>query len=313
MYHAPVPLDVDEQEFESSELAPEPVGAETGSDRLREAHLLHGQVEARALFAPYFAIVGVGAALLTGWAMFGAVRLELIVGWVAIVSFLNWAVCRRALEAAAWGGKNQRPHRTWVSVAEALGLACVWASLPTYAFATQAPDVQIVIGGAMAAMVTAAVALSAVPAASFTWISTLTAAFCLTYFFGSRSLDPKLGLTFLGVAAVGIFGIARLTRWTFEQLQTIARTRTQAESIRLLLKEYEHRGVGWLWQDDAENRVVYISSRMTALLGRTSAANFSIPACARPRSSANGNRAACSRPSARSTSVSVGSVASARP
>ena len=60
MYHAPVSLDVDEQELEPVEIAPEPVGAETGSDRLREAHLLSGQIEARALFAPYFAVTGVG-------------------------------------------------------------------------------------------------------------------------------------------------------------------------------------------------------------------------------------------------------------
>jgi diguanylate cyclase (GGDEF)-like protein/PAS domain S-box-containing protein len=270
MYHAPVSLDVDEQELEQVDIAPEPMGAETGSERLREAHLLQGQIEARALFAPYFAITGVGAALLTAWGMFGSVRLELIVAWVAVVAFGNWAVCRRALEAAAWGGKStERARRDWIFVAEALGLAAAWASLPTYAFATQAPEVQIVIGGAMAAMVTAAIALSAVPAASIAWISALTAAFCLAYYFGSGALDPKLGLTFLGVAAVGIFGVVRLTRWTFEQLQTIARTRTQAESIRLLLKEYEHRGVGWLWQVDSENRVVYISSRMTALLGRS--------------------------------------------
>src|SRR3546814_10148796 len=45
--------------------------------------------------------------------------------------------------------------------------------------------------------------------------------------------------------------------------------RTQAESVRLLLREYEQRGVGWLWQVDSENRVVYISSRMTELLGRS--------------------------------------------
>ncbi|HEX8216047.1 MAG TPA: EAL domain-containing protein [Allosphingosinicella sp.] len=270
MYHAPVSLDVDEQELEPVEIAPEPIGAETGSDRLREAHLIHGQVEARALFAPYFAITGVGAAFLTAWGMFGSVRLEMIVGWVAVVAFGNWAVCRRALEAAAWGGKGSHKTRShWICVTEALALAAVWASLPTYAFATQAPEVQIVIGGAMAAMIIAAIALAAVPAASIAWISALTAAFCLAYFFGSPSLDPKLGLTFLGVAAVGVFGVVRLTRWTFDQLQTIARTRTQAESIRLLLKEYEHRGVGWLWQVDCENRVVYISSRMTALLGRS--------------------------------------------
>ncbi|HYJ29933.1 MAG TPA: hypothetical protein VEW25_06285, partial [Allosphingosinicella sp.] len=249
MYHAPVSLDVDEQELEGVDVAPEPNGAETGSERLHEAHLLHGQIEARALFAPYFAITGVSAALLTAWGIFGSVRLELIVGWVAIVAFGNWAVCRRALEAASWGGKGSpKPRHNWMCIAEALGLAIVWASLPTYAFATQAPEVQIVIGGAMAAMVTSAIALAAVPAASLAWISALTAAFCVAYFFGSRSLDPKLALTFLGVAAVGVFGVARLTRWTFEQLQTIARTRTQAESIRLLLREYEHRGVGWLWQ-----------------------------------------------------------------
>ena len=71
------------------------------------------------------------------------------------------------------------------------------------------------------------------------------------------------------VAGAGAFGVARLTRWIFGQLKVLARTRAQAESIRLLLNEYEHRGVGWLWQVDAENRVVYISSRMTALLGRS--------------------------------------------
>ena len=32
----------------------------------------------------------------------------------------------------------------------------------------------------------------------------------------------------------------------------------QSESASLLLQEYEQRGVGWLWQVDAENRVTYI-------------------------------------------------------
>ena len=270
MYHAPVPLDIDQQEHEQVELAPEPVGYETGSERLREAHLYNGQVDARGLFAPYFAVSAVGAAIVTAWAMFGSVRLELIVGWVAVVAFANWTSCRQALQAAAWGASRAaRPKGDWIAVAEAIGLAAIWAALPTYAFATQAAHVQIVIGGAIAAMITAAIALAAIPAAAIAWIGTLTAAFCLAYYFGSASLDMKLGLTFVGVAAVGAFGIARLTRWTFAQLQTIAKTRTQAESIRLLLKEYEHRGVGWLWQVDAENRVVYISSRMTALLGRS--------------------------------------------
>jgi diguanylate cyclase (GGDEF)-like protein/PAS domain S-box-containing protein len=274
-------MDVDQEEHEPADLSTEPVGYETGSERLREAHLYNGQIEARALFAPYFAVAGVGAAFVTAWAMFGAVRLELIIGWVAAVAFANWTSCRRVMEVAAWGSsRTARPRGDWPAIAEAVGLAVLWSALPTYAFATQGPDVQVVIGGAMAAMIIAAVALAAIPAAAVAWIGTLTVAFCLSYYFGSASLDPKLAATFIGVAAVGIFGVVRLTRWTFTQLQTIAKTRTQAESIRLLLKEYEHRGVGWLWQVDAENRVVYISSRMTALLGRstTQLIGHSLPA-----------------------------------
>ena len=163
---------------------------------------------------------------------------------------------------------------------EAVGLAMLWTALPTYAFATQPPHVQVVIGGAMAAMITAAIALAAIPAAAIAWIATLTASLCVAYYLGGGQLDPKIGLTFLLVAGAGAYSVSLLTRWTFGQLKAIAQTTTQAESIRLLLKEYEHRGVGWLWQVDSENRVVYISSRMTALLGRstTQLIGHSLPA-----------------------------------
>ena len=121
----------------------------------------------------------------------------------------------------------------------------------------------------MVAMIGAAVGLAAIPAAALAWIGSLTGAFCAAYYIGGSTLEPKIALTFMLVAGVGAFGVARLTRWVFGQLQVLADTRAQGESIRLLLNEYEHRGVGWLWQVDAENRVVYISSRMTALLGRS--------------------------------------------
>jgi len=270
MYHAPVPLDSDAPE---SDLDQEPVTTaplDLGNERLREAHLHNGQVEARALFAPFFAVTAVAASLVTAWAMYGSVKLELVVGWTAMVAFANWVSCRRALEAAAWGNsRTAKPRTRWYAVAEAVGLASLWSALPTYAFATQPSHVQVVIGGAMAAMITTALALAAIPAAAVAWIATLTGAFCLAYYFGSWTLDPKVALSFMLVAGAGAFGTARLTRWIFGQLKGLALTRAQSESVRLLLNEYEHRGVGWLWQVDAENRVVYISSRMTSLLGRS--------------------------------------------
>jgi diguanylate cyclase (GGDEF)-like protein/PAS domain S-box-containing protein len=121
----------------------------------------------------------------------------------------------------------------------------------------------------MGALIVASVALLATPRAALAWIATVTLSLCVAYFFGSPSMDYKVAAGIVGLASATIFGLGRLTRWTYSQLQDTAKVRAQAESVRLLLREYEHRGVGWLWQVDSENRVVYISSRMTALLGRS--------------------------------------------
>ena len=251
------------------------------SERLRESYLHNGQVQARALFAPFLAMTALAGAMIVAWAMLGAVRLELVVAWVAAIAFANWVSARRAMEAAAWGSsRGARAVSHWIAVVEAVGLAALWAALPTWAFATQSVPVQLVIGGAMAGMTTAAIAFTAIPAAAIAWIATLTAAFCVAYYLGGAALDPKIGLTYILIAGAGAFSLTRLTRWVFAQMEAIALARTQADSIRLLLNEYEHRGVGWLWQVDGENRVVYISARMTALLGRstTQLVGHSLPA-----------------------------------
>jgi diguanylate cyclase (GGDEF)-like protein/PAS domain S-box-containing protein len=67
---------------------------------------------------------------------------------------------------------------------------------------------------------------------------------------------------------ISIFGVLTVARWAFHQLKTNADVGSQSESASLLLQEYEQRGVGWLWQIDGENRVSYVSSRMSALLGK---------------------------------------------
>ncbi|HEY0043385.1 MAG TPA: EAL domain-containing protein [Allosphingosinicella sp.] len=270
MYHAPVPMDIDPQDQETAELADQGVGADASSQRLREAHLYNGQAQTRALFAPFFAVTGISAGLLAAWAMFGNVPVYLIGAWLVAIGVGYGAVYRIAMREGASASSRSAEGRSIVhSITEAVGLALLWSSLPIYAFATLSQGVQVVVGAAMGAMILGAIGLAAVPAAAFAWIATLTAALCCAYYLGSAQLDPTMGAAIIGVAAIAIFGVARLTRWTFEQLQIIAKVRTQAESVRLLLKEYEHRGVGWLWQVDAENRVVYISSRMTSLLGRS--------------------------------------------
>ncbi len=270
MYHAPVSLESDAQDDEPVEFVEAGVDADVGSRQLREAHLQNEQTEARSLFAPFFAITSIGSALLVAWSLLHHQSPLLIAGWLAAVISANWINYRTIVDlGSAAGGRSARRRTVVRPVAETLGLAAIWTSLPTWSFAHQPHETQIVIVAAMAAMIIAAIALAAIPAAAYAWIAAITAALCAAYYLGAGIIEPIMALTIAGVAAVSIFGMARLTRWTYAQLGTIASAKAQAESVRLLLKEYEHRGVGWLWQVDAENRVVYISSRMTSLLGRS--------------------------------------------
>jgi diguanylate cyclase (GGDEF)-like protein/PAS domain S-box-containing protein len=270
MYHAPVPLESSQQDAEQTELVDAGVDADVGSRQLREAHLHNGQAEARALFAPFFTITSIGGALLVAWSLVHHQSLFLIGGWLAAVVGANWMNFRITVQEGSVAGSRSARRRNIVRpVAETLALAVIWVSLPTWSFPGQPSESKIVIVAAMAAMIIAAVGLAAVPAAAYAWIAAITAALCGAYYLGAGHVEPIMAMTIAGVAAVAIFGMARLTRWTYDQLRTIASVKAQAESVRLLLKEYEHRGVGWLWQVDAENRVVYISSRMTSLLGRS--------------------------------------------
>ncbi len=272
MFHSPIPQDSQAVSAPSPALEEElhALTFDAAGERLRQAHLHNGQVRARALFAPFLGVTALVGALIAAWAMYPAVHHEWVVGWVALVAFANWVSARRAMIAASWGSsRNARLPAAWGAVAEAVGLAALWAALPSYAFATQDAAIQLVMGGVMAGMTAGAIAFVAIPSAAIAWIATLTCAFCVAFYLGGATIDPRIGLTYMLIAGAGAFSVTRLTRWIFGQLEAIASARTQAESIRLLLNEYEHRGVGWLWQVDAENRVVYISPRMTALLGRS--------------------------------------------
>ncbi|HEY0044030.1 MAG TPA: hypothetical protein VGB62_05715, partial [Allosphingosinicella sp.] len=160
MYHAPVPMDIDPQDQETAELADQGVGADPSSQRLREAHLYNGQAQTRALFAPFFAVTAISAALLAAWAMFGNVPVYMIGGWVALVCVGYGAVYRVAVREGAAASSRSAEGRSVVhSVGEAVGLALLWSSLPIYAFATLSHGVQVVVGAAMGAMILGAIGL----------------------------------------------------------------------------------------------------------------------------------------------------------
>ena len=146
--------------------------------------------------------------------------------------------------------------------------ALLWLSLPVLAFPSIGAGSQAVAATLIAGLGIAALGLVVVPTCVTAWMAIFTAGLSYSLLVGRSSVpfDAMLAILFtLGVAIVGVLTVAR---WAFGQLKTNADFGSQSESASLLLQEYEQRGVGWLWQVDGENRVTYISSRMTALLGR---------------------------------------------
>ena len=139
MFHAPVPVDPEASRDALQDEAAESIGFDLGNDRLREAHLHNGQVQARALFAPFFAVAAIASALLVAWAMYDSVDRRLVIGWAATVVFANFASGSPAVRPP-WGSSRTARPRANGRGRRGGWAGALWSSLPTLAFATQPPQ-----------------------------------------------------------------------------------------------------------------------------------------------------------------------------
>ena len=251
-------------------------GKNDGGSPLRDVQLL-----SRAQLAPFFACANVVAALLVAAALWRHVPAYWLLGWAGAVGLANFGAMHFArTQSVTHVGRSGRAVPEWQMVGDVTVRALLWLSLPLYVFPGVDPGTQIITASLIAGLGVAALGLVVVPNCVNAWMASFTAGLCFALFMARKSVPflHMLDILFtLGVAVVGVFTVAR---WAFRQLQTNADMGSASESASLLLQEYEQRGVGWLWQVDSENRVSYISSRMTALLGRPASAllGHSLPA-----------------------------------
>jgi diguanylate cyclase (GGDEF)-like protein/PAS domain S-box-containing protein len=250
--------------------------SESGGSPLRDAQLI-----ARAHLAPLFAAANAVAAALMAVVLWGKVDPALIAGWAGTVGLLNLGAMHVArTQSVTHVGRSGRTVPPSLMVGDVVLRAVAWLSLPLYALPSLDPAAQASVASLIAGLGIAALGLVVVPTCVTAWMASFTLAVCFAMFAGRHSLGiiTLMIVAFtLGVAVVGVFVVAR---WAFGQLQKNADMGSASESASLLLQEYEQRGVGWLWQVDSDNRVTYISSRMTALLGRPASAllGHSLPA-----------------------------------
>jgi diguanylate cyclase (GGDEF)-like protein/PAS domain S-box-containing protein len=156
----------------------------------------------------------------------------------------------------------------WLLVGEVAIRAVVWLSLPLYLFPSLDAGTQVIGASVMAGLGVGALGLVVIPACANGWMIAFTAGVGGSLLLGRHTVPFQDMMSIVFTLGVSIFGVLTVARWAFHQLKTNADVGSQSESASLLLQEYEQRGVGWLWSIDADNRVTYISSRMSALLGK---------------------------------------------
>ena len=239
-------------------------GDEPDSSPLRDVQLI-----SRAQLAPFFAAANIAASLIMAASLWGIVPVAMLGGWLAAVGATSLGAMHIArTQAITHIGRSGRRVPQWLMVGEVAVRGAIFVALPLYVFGTLDPGTQVIAASIMAGLGVGALGLVVVPACVTTWMVVFTAGVGGALLIGRHSVPFPHMLSILFTLGVAIFGVLAVARWAFHQLKTNADVGSQSESASLLLQEYEQRGVGWLWQVDAENRVSYISSRMSALLGK---------------------------------------------
>jgi len=227
------------------------------------------QLISRAQLAPFFAAANIVASLMMLANLWGVVANELLFPWVFAVGGVNLAALQLARhQSVTCVGRSGRRVPTWMLVGEVAARAAIWLSLPLYCFVSLDPGTQVIAASIMAGLGIGALGLVVIPICATTWMVAFTVGVGGSLLLGHKTVPFQHMLSILFTLGVAIFGVLAVARWAFHQLKTNADVGSQSESASLLLQEYEQRGVGWLWQVDADNRVTYISSRMSALLGK---------------------------------------------
>ncbi|WP_106640790.1 putative bifunctional diguanylate cyclase/phosphodiesterase [Allosphingosinicella vermicomposti] len=205
-----------------------------------------------------FAITVCAAALAGAWASAALLPIGAIAAWVPLVLAAHWLSARRRRS----GGR----FAALAGDVEGTALGLLSAALPAYAIFLAGGFSALPPSAALAAMLPAAM-LAVAPAIGIAFLAVVTLAFLAASLAGGEVHWPVVA-AFLAGSGAATAGLLRGAGSGARQGEAFRKLREQSDGIAQLLREYEHRGVGWLWQVDAGNRVQYMSRRMITEIGR---------------------------------------------
>src|SRR5437764_11003400 len=238
--------------------------SDSDSSPLRDVQLM-----SRAQLAPFFAAANVVAALILVASMWGVVPPEWLLAWAGGVGIVNFGLMQLAgHQSITCVGRSGRRVPSWQLVGEVLVRAVAFLGVPLFLFPALDPGTQVITASVIAGLAVGGLGPVVIPQSAIAWMIAFTGGVGGALLLGRHTVPFHPMLSILFTLGVSIAGVLTVARWAFGQLKATADFGSQSEGAALLLQEYEQRGVGWLWAVDAENRVTYISARMSVMLNR---------------------------------------------
>ncbi|WP_291856370.1 EAL domain-containing protein [Bradyrhizobium sp.] len=208
--------------------------------------------------------------------------MSIVVGNAALVLFIFWdsssyvflaswasgIVLASAIALRSWARSRHNPPReaspraTRRMAIQAFALAVAWGMLPLALFQESDPTRQLIMSCLMAGMIAGgAFSLSIVPQAgiAYTWT--------LSLMVGTALLSTGQPI-FIATAIFALIYTIFISRHMIahgnlflNNLKAQLELGQQTEIISLLLKEFQENASDWLWQTDADARLIYVPQR----------------------------------------------------
>ena len=201
---------------------------------------------------------------------------------VAIVLFVFWntgsnlflgawgltIAAAAALATRSWVRSRRRPPKEASRNAirrltiQSFILALAWGAMPVVILPAIGPTHQLIVACLMAGMISAGgFTLSTVPGAGLVYTWTMAAASAVALLLCQVDAYVMTAV-FLLIYAVFISRNVILNgRLFFDNIQAQLQLARQTETISLLLKEFQENASDWLWQTDAESRLIDVPER----------------------------------------------------
>ena len=226
------------------------------------------QVDAAVRLAPVSAITSAAAILVVVASFWPAGHHAYLCGLLVAIEMVVTAI---VFGGRHWKSvmprKSVAPWAVKAATACAGALGFLWASMPMVLFATGGAHKQLLVTGTVTGLICTGVVLAPVARAAL--------AFMLPIIAGSFVALAETGdafflfiatlLTFYTVFVC--FSVMYLSRLFRERLTEQLQMEEQADTIRLLLWDFERTASDWLWQTDANGRLQRVTERFATAIG----------------------------------------------